>query len=37
VLMLGVVTTSARARQSAQRTADLFESEVPVTAGSPGN
>ena len=37
VLVLGVVTTSARARRSAERTADLFGSEVPVTAGSPGS
>jgi EmrB/QacA subfamily drug resistance transporter len=35
VLLLGVVTTSARARRSAQRTADLLGGEVPATAASP--
>jgi EmrB/QacA subfamily drug resistance transporter len=35
VLVLGVVTTSARARRSAQRTADLLGGEVPATAASP--
>jgi EmrB/QacA subfamily drug resistance transporter len=34
VLVLGVVTTSARARRSAQRTADLLGGDVPVTAAS---
>jgi len=32
VLVLGVVTTSARARRSAQRTAELLGGEVPATA-----
>ncbi|HEX4244276.1 MAG TPA: MFS transporter, partial [Acidimicrobiales bacterium] len=34
VLVLGVATTSARARRSAQRTADLLGGEVPVAAGA---
>jgi EmrB/QacA subfamily drug resistance transporter len=34
VLILGVVTTSARARRSAERTAELLGGEQPATAGS---
>ena len=35
VLALGLVSTTARARDSARRTADRFAAPAPVPAGAP--